>query len=215
MFMSNGTCNLVFLTGHLTRDPNYHDSSNGRLAAFTGLATDNSYTDRNGQRHDQADFHDLTIFGKGAEFMRDKGVLKGTKVMITGQLRSRSEKFIKPGTNQEINVNSAYIEVMQWQFAERATQGQSQNQGYDSQGYDQGYDNQGHNGQDYGQRPGQQSQGTSRASQGNQSRQPARQQGYQQSQGQGRPHGQAPPPQGQPQVPNGYQHPRQGNRSSY
>ena len=214
MFMSKGTCNFVFLTGHLTRDPNYHDSSNGRLAAFTGLATDNSYTDRNGQRHDQADFHDLTLFGKPAESMRDKGVLKGTKLMITGQLHSRSEKFIKPGTTQEINVNSAYIEVTQWQFAERATQGQSQNQGYDSQGYDQGYDQaygQGYEEPGYGNPPPQ-----NRASQGGRGQQSAGQQGNRQSQGQGRPqppHGRS---QGQSAAPNGYQHPpQQGNRPPY
>ncbi len=82
--------NKVFLIGRLGKDPVIkHFENGGAIAEFT-LATDDSYKDRQGNKVDQTDWHNVKItFPKLAE-VAEKYLKKGSLVHIEGKIKTRS-----------------------------------------------------------------------------------------------------------------------------
>lgn len=83
--------NKVFLIGRLTRDPQIKALSSGQSVASFGLATDRFYTDKNGQKQQQTEFHNIVAFGKLSDIV-SQFLTKGGLVMIEGRLQTRSWK---------------------------------------------------------------------------------------------------------------------------
>ena len=82
--------NKVFLIGRLGKDPVIkHFENGGAIAEFT-LATDDSYKDRQGNKVEQTDWHNIKItFPKLAE-VAEKYLKKGSLVHIEGKIKTRS-----------------------------------------------------------------------------------------------------------------------------
>jgi hypothetical protein len=59
--------NKVILIGNVTRDPELRTTKSGKLVCDFGIATNRAYTDDKGQRHEQAQFHNIVAWGKLAE----------------------------------------------------------------------------------------------------------------------------------------------------
>ena len=59
--------NKVILVGRLTRDPEVRSLPNGQQVANLGLATNRYFNDKNGQRQEQTEFHNVVFFGRTAE----------------------------------------------------------------------------------------------------------------------------------------------------
>ena len=75
--------NLVCLMGRLTRDPEVKQGEN--MVAKYAIAVDRKYS----KGEEKADFINIVVFGKGAEFA-EKYLKKGTKVVITGRIQTGS-----------------------------------------------------------------------------------------------------------------------------
>jgi single-strand DNA-binding protein len=82
--------NKVFLIGRLGKDPVIkHFENGGAIAEFT-LATDDTYKDRQGNKVEQTDWHNIKItFPKLAE-VAEKYLKKGSLVHIEGKIKTRS-----------------------------------------------------------------------------------------------------------------------------
>lgn len=82
--------NKVFLIGRLGKDPVVkHFDNGGAIAEFT-VATDDSYKDKQGNKVEQTDWHNVKItFPKLAE-VAEKYLKKGSLVHIEGKLKTRS-----------------------------------------------------------------------------------------------------------------------------
>lgn len=82
--------NKVFLIGRLGKDPVVkHFDNGGAVAEFT-VATDDSYKDRQGNKVEQTDWHNVKInFPKLAE-VAEKYLKKGSLVHIEGKIKTRS-----------------------------------------------------------------------------------------------------------------------------
>ncbi len=78
--------NKVILIGNLGKDPEYKEDL--KRASFS-LATTESYNDKNGQRVDQTEWHNIVVWGNLAEIAA-KYLRKGTPVYIEGKIRTRS-----------------------------------------------------------------------------------------------------------------------------
>jgi single-strand DNA-binding protein len=78
--------NKVFLLGHLTRDPELKRSEGEKPVCIIGLATNRNWTDQNGTKHEEPEYHRLIAWDKLAEtchqFLR-----KGRKVFAEGRLQ--------------------------------------------------------------------------------------------------------------------------------
>ena len=83
--------NKVILVGRLTQDPQMRSLPSGQSVASFGLATDRFFTDKTGQKRQQADFHNIVLFGKLAEVASQYST-KGSLVLIEGRLQTRSWK---------------------------------------------------------------------------------------------------------------------------
>jgi single-strand DNA-binding protein len=81
--------NRVTLIGHLGHDPElrYLPTSGQPVASFS-IATDEAYTDKQGQRQERVDWHNIVVFGKAAESCKEY-LKKGREVYIEGRLRVR------------------------------------------------------------------------------------------------------------------------------
>lgn len=84
-----GSLNKVILIGRLGQDPKLQYLPSGSPVTEFSLATDESYTNRDGQRVEQTEWHRIKVFGRVAEVCSNY-LSKGRLVYIEGQLRTRS-----------------------------------------------------------------------------------------------------------------------------
>jgi len=85
--MANGI-NKVILIGHLGKDPEIQVFEGVKRAAFT-LATDESYRDKDGNKVDRVEWHNITMW-RGLADVVERFLHKGAKVYIEGKLRTRT-----------------------------------------------------------------------------------------------------------------------------
>ncbi len=83
--------NKVILIGRLTQDPQAKNLPSGQLVSTFGLATNRVFVDKSGQKQEQAEFHNIVVFGRLAE-IASQYLTKGSLVMIEGYLRTRAWK---------------------------------------------------------------------------------------------------------------------------
>ena len=81
--------NKVMLVGNLTRDPETRMLANGQQMAKMGIAVNRVYKDKEGQRHEEADFFNLVAFEKRAETL-GRFARKGSLLFVDGRLGSRT-----------------------------------------------------------------------------------------------------------------------------
>lgn len=81
--------NKVFLIGNLTRDPELKSTPSGQSVVTVGLATNRRWTDPSGQKHEEAEFHNVVLWRRLAE-IATKFLKKGSLVYIEGRLKTRS-----------------------------------------------------------------------------------------------------------------------------
>jgi single-strand DNA-binding protein len=81
--------NKVFLIGRLTRDPELKALPSGKNVCQIGLATDRIFTDKEGKKRQETEFHNVILFGRLAE-IASQFLKKGSLVFIEGRLRTRN-----------------------------------------------------------------------------------------------------------------------------
>ena len=81
--------NKVQLIGNLTRDPELRYTPNGTAVCSFGLATNRSWKTDAGEKHDEAEFHNIVSWNKLAELC-SQFLVKGRKVYVEGRLATRT-----------------------------------------------------------------------------------------------------------------------------
>lgn len=82
--------NKVVLVGRLGKDPEVrHLSDTSAVCNFT-LATNESYKDRQGNRVDQTEWHNITIWRPGLVGVAEKYLQKGKLIYLEGKLKTRA-----------------------------------------------------------------------------------------------------------------------------
>ena len=80
--------NKVFLIGRLGRDPEVRYMPNGEAVCNFSVATSEKYTDKNGQRQEATEWHNVTMYRKLAE-IAGQYLRKGSQVYLEGRIQSR------------------------------------------------------------------------------------------------------------------------------
>ena len=80
--------NKVQIIGRLGKPVEIKYSQAGNAIASFSVATDESYTDKNGQRQEATEWHNIVAFGKTADIC-GKYLDKGSLVYVEGKLRTR------------------------------------------------------------------------------------------------------------------------------
>ena len=81
--------NKVQLIGNLTRDPELRYTPNGSAVCSFGLATNRTWKKDTGEKHEEAEFHNIVAWNKLAEIC-SQFLVKGRKVYLEGRLATRS-----------------------------------------------------------------------------------------------------------------------------
>ncbi|MEY4110516.1 MAG: hypothetical protein RLZZ46_871 [Bacteroidota bacterium] len=81
--------NKVILIGNLGRDPEIRHTDGGAIVANFPLATTEYYKDKNGQRQEQTEWHQIVAWRSQAEYAQ-KYLKKGFTLMVEGKIRTRS-----------------------------------------------------------------------------------------------------------------------------
>jgi single-strand DNA-binding protein len=90
--------NKVLLVGRLTRDPEIRTTTTGQTVASLSMATNRFWKDKNGQRQDQTEFHNVVLWGRLAE-IAGQYLTKGQEAYIEGRLQTR-KYTAKDGTER-------------------------------------------------------------------------------------------------------------------
>lgn len=81
--------NKVMIIGNLGRDPEIRTTPSGAKVANFSVATNESYTDRNGQRVDRTEWHRMVLW-RGLADIAEKYLRKGSTAYFEGKLSTRS-----------------------------------------------------------------------------------------------------------------------------
>jgi single-strand DNA-binding protein len=81
--------NRVMLLGNLGADPELRMTQGGQAVLKLRLATSETYVDKNRQRQERTEWHNVVIWGKRAEALA-KILTKGTRIFVEGGLRTSS-----------------------------------------------------------------------------------------------------------------------------
>ena len=81
--------NKVILVGNLTRNPELKQTEGKKPGCIMGLATNRNWTDENGEKHEEPEYHRLVAFDKLAETC-NQYLRKGRKIYAEGRLQTRT-----------------------------------------------------------------------------------------------------------------------------
>ena len=118
----SASLNIVQIIGRLGRDVDLRYSQSGTAVANISIATDESYTDRDGNKVDRAEWHRIVAYGKTAENCANF-LAKGSLVYLEGSLQTRKWQD-KQGQDRY----TTEIKAQRLQFLDRKGDGSTQGQ---------------------------------------------------------------------------------------
>ena len=95
--------NKAFIIGRLTADPQLRTTPAGQSVATFSVATSRNWTDKNGARQEEVEYHNVVVWARQAE-VASQFLTKGSLVMIEGRIQTRSwtDKQGQPRKTTEI-----------------------------------------------------------------------------------------------------------------
>ena len=81
--------NKVMVEGNLTRDPEMKALPSGDNVTNFSVATNRVYNDRDGNKKEEVEYHNIVVFGKQADNC-NKYLTKGSGAYVEGRLQTRS-----------------------------------------------------------------------------------------------------------------------------
>src|SRR5947209_12446561 len=87
--MAGSGVNKVILIGNLGKDPEVRYTPSGQAVANFTIATNENWTDKQGQKQERTEWHRVVVWGKMAEVV-GQHLTKGRQVYVEGRLQTRS-----------------------------------------------------------------------------------------------------------------------------
>lgn len=117
--------NQVIVIGRITQNLELKKLPTGNSVLSFSVATNDNYKDKNGQKVEQVDFHNVTAFGKTAETITQYFV-KGQEILVQGKLKTQSWDDKETGKK----MYKTYIQLLNFEFGQKpkGTENQQQQQ---------------------------------------------------------------------------------------
>jgi len=103
--------NKVILVGRLGRDPELRYTQGGQAVANFSLATNESWTNRDGERQERTEWHRIVVWGKLAEFCGEY-LSKGRQVYVEGRLQTREWEDKEGSKRRTTEINGQTIQLL-------------------------------------------------------------------------------------------------------
>ena len=84
-----GSVNKVILIGNLGADPEARSLNNGGEVVNFRIATSERWNDRDGNRQERTEWHNIVIFNENLGRIAKQYLRKGSSVYVEGQLQTR------------------------------------------------------------------------------------------------------------------------------
>lgn len=81
--------NKAIIIGNLTRDPELKSLPSGNAVTTFSLATNRVWKDKEGNKQEGTDYHNIVVFGRQAENVAQY-LKKGSSALVEGRLTTRS-----------------------------------------------------------------------------------------------------------------------------
>lgn len=81
--------NKAIIVGNLTRDPEQKTLPSGIAVTTFSLATNRVYKDKDGNKQENVDYHNVVVFGRAAE-TSGQYLKKGQSAFVEGRMQTRS-----------------------------------------------------------------------------------------------------------------------------
>ncbi|MBU6153309.1 MAG: single-stranded DNA-binding protein [Bdellovibrionales bacterium] len=133
--------NKVILIGNLGQNPEVKHSASGQAICNLSIATNESWTDKNGQKQEKTEWHRVVVFGKLAEIC-GQYLQKGRQAYIEGKLQTRSWQDKDNQTRYTTEVVAQSVQFL----GGNAGAGRSSNQEYGNSNSNYGAQNQNYGG---------------------------------------------------------------------
>ncbi len=101
--------NKAILYGNLTRDPEMRALPSGGQVCSFGLATNRVWRDKDGNKQEQAEFHNIVVFGRQAETVAQY-LKKGSSAIVEGRIQTRSWDSPEKGKQYRTEIIADRIE---------------------------------------------------------------------------------------------------------
>ncbi len=108
--MASGV-NKVILIGRLGTDPEVRYTSNGGAVANFNMATNESWTDKAGQKQERTEWHRVVVWGKLGELC-GQYLAKGRQAFVEGRLQTRDwtdKEGVKRYTTEIVAQNIQFL----------------------------------------------------------------------------------------------------------
>jgi single-strand DNA-binding protein len=120
--------NKVMLIGNVGVDPDYRTTATGTAVVSLTLATNEKWTDKQGNKQEKTEWHRVAMFNKLAE-LANQYVKKGSKIYIEGKITTSTyEKDGEKRYSTEIIANSMQFLDSKPKDSEPRQQAQSNSQ---------------------------------------------------------------------------------------
>jgi single-strand DNA-binding protein len=105
-----GSVNKAILIGNLGKDAELRYTSGGTPVASCRIATTERYNDREGNKKEDTQWHDIVIWGKTAEAIHTY-LVKGKQIFVEGRLQTRkwTDKEGKDRYNTEVRADRVVL----------------------------------------------------------------------------------------------------------
>ncbi len=91
--------NKALIVGNITRDPELKALPSGIKVCTFSVATNRVWKDKEGNRKEAADFHNIVVFGRQAETTAQY-MKKGSQILVEGRIQTRSWDDQATGTKK-------------------------------------------------------------------------------------------------------------------
>lgn len=81
--------NKAIIIGNLTRDPELRSLPSGVQVATLGVATNRVWKDKDGQKKEDTQYHNVVVFGRQADTVA-QFLRKGSSLLVEGRMQTRS-----------------------------------------------------------------------------------------------------------------------------
>jgi single-strand DNA-binding protein len=113
--------NKCFILGRAGEDPVLKSLSTNMSVTSFSVATNRNWTDKEGNKHEETEWHRVVVWGKLAE-VASSFITKGSVVMIEGRLQTRKWK-----TKEGVDKSSTEIVAENIQFGSKPQSTPQQN----------------------------------------------------------------------------------------
>lgn len=103
--------NKVILIGNLGKDPELRYTQSGQAFVNFTLATNENWTDKNGERVEKTEWHRIVAWAKTAELCAQY-LSKGRSVYIEGKLQTREWEDKEGVKRQTTEINAATVQFL-------------------------------------------------------------------------------------------------------